>query len=298
VKTRLPAKHLALISLAGAAVLLFLVSQLLISQPLRHEVSAAQAQVRSTQDYLRLSGWPLDFERLSALEREMQKKQATAEQRHDDVLRATTSLFAERIMRLYENPGQFQQQVTRLDYQQEFYRIERKFKEEGIVFDRAVLQMSEDTAGVLTYQLVLQLWVLETALDRLLEHGLQPTVITVSEPGNPAAAPRQAHSLRVLRPREYCLDPEIPTPYLLEFPVRVTVRGEAKALHAFLVAAGDSAAFLAVPRIEARTQAPAGAGAGEEVIADLECSAFYLLQRDVSGVPDKAGSKGNLPPGA
>ncbi len=281
-----------LLGTAGVLVLLFIALQVVFVRPLVGQVRALENKVREKEQALRKTGWPLDHDRLKLLARQKEKEVGAAREKRQAVLDRTTSLFREKISQLYETAQHFQRQVSRLDYQQEFYRIEQKFKDQGIVFDTEILRLSEDSQGRHTYRLVLQLWTLEAVLDKALRHQLKP--LLASTDTNAGAM------VTVLPSRAFYVTREDEEPYLLEFPVRIRLTGAVAHCHEFLRAHDDAEPFFTIPRMELRKALPSPqAPADDRIEVEFECSAFYLL-RSEDGQPatHDAGQRRTLPRGA
>jgi len=275
----------ALGATAALAVTAFLAAELIAVRPLRREVGDLQRQVDERRQRLQAAGWPLDLARLEPAAADGEHRRAVAERTRDEVLTLAVSLFNARVQRQYESNEHFRRQVTRLDYQEEFNRLERKLGEAGVTLERDILKMSEDTAGADTYQLVLQVWTVEAVVDRALAAGLRVTPAVEGA----GTGRRRGAMLGVLEPTFYRLDDADTEPYLMQMPVRIRVAGSVEQTQAFLRAAGAPGGFLSVDRMELRKSLPAeGGAAGHEAEADLVCSSFFLLRDDLTPRPAAA----------
>ena len=284
---RKAAYTVAALALAG-----FLAVELIVLGPLRTEVRDLRQQAREKGTRLRGTGWPLVLAQLEPAAGERQRQTTVAARTRDEVLTAATSLFRERVQSQYETREHFRRQVTRLDYQEEFNRVERKLRDAGVPIDKEIFKMSEDSVGADTYQLVLQVWTVEAVVDRALAAGLKVTPAReVAEGGRGGAM------LSVLDPAFFLLDGKDTEPYLMRVPVRIRVAGSLESLQRLLATAGDRTAFLSVDRMELRKPSPGGREpSGHPVEADLVCSSFFLLRDDWTPAPP-AGPPKVLPHG-
>ena len=92
-----------------------------------------------------------------------------------------------------------------------------------------------------------------------------------------------AARLSVLPVRTYALRPEDKEPFLLEFPVRLGLRGKLENLYSFLTALqADDKHFFPVSHLEVRKTFPGeGDTVKDDIEIDIECSSF-LRFKDVT----------------
>ncbi|MCF7854107.1 MAG: hypothetical protein K9N51_04855 [Candidatus Pacebacteria bacterium] len=288
-----------LLGVAGLAIVLYLAVYLMFAHPLARDVKAYRNRVDTKRNALRGSGWPLNYEALQKIADTTERKRAAAERHKNALLDRTTSLFRERILRLYETPLHFQNQVSRLDYQEEFYRIERKLTEHGIKLDRDILGISEESVRPQTYQLVLQLWTLEAITDAMTAHNLRPLPARgrTNTEGRAAKGTNGA-ALTVLEPETFYLKGADDKPYLLHFAVRLEVEGAVQDVYRFLATAHTDNAFFTVTQMELHKALPEKQNTADLVEAALECGAFYIPDGSVrieQAIPEAPRV---LPPGA
>lgn len=287
-------RHEVLLLIGGVAVAVFLGLNLLVLRPLSRNVRQLRVETQDKAARLRATGWPLEPRSLETLAITKQNELSNVQRRKSQVLTAAMSLFQQRISRLYGTPTHFQEHVTRLDYQEEYHRIERKLADLGIPLDRGTLGIGEDSVRPNIYELVLQLYALEAAVDLLFEHQLEPVAADPDDDTGGGGA-----ALALGEPVRYHLSNDHPDPYLLEFPVRIRLRGSLEQLQSFLLAAGAGDRFLAVTRLEVYNPVPAlRRGETHEVTAEIECTAFYLLDGDIRAEAAARPAERILPRGA
>jgi hypothetical protein len=301
---RLIPQHQRLLLCVGGVSLGLLLVGLLVVRPLATAVRGQERRVEDLRRQLRDAGIQVDLtrlrQRLAQAQEDHRKLSATAEL----VTARARGMFDERIRTQYGSLADFRTQVSRLDYQEEYSRIQRELGQRGVRLGEGVLNLSENTVSPATWQLVMQLWTVESLVQIALESHLSLVTVEVprkvdSERGTvpamdaPAATPEpppvnRVARITVLPVREYLLPQEGGVPYLLEIPVRITVTGRLQDLCLFLKAVvepptraprgGHPAAFLPVSHFEIRKPVPAAVEDDESrVEAILECCGFFPL---------------------
>jgi hypothetical protein len=262
-------QHRLAAGIAIGSLLLTGVFHFMLCRPLARNLRAERDNQTQKERGLLRRGWPVAPDRIEELIRTKEAEQQTLTRRRTEVTARTCQGFDERIRSHYGTPRQFQAQVSRLDYQEELNRVMRKFQELGVTLAPDVLGLGEASSWPHTYQLVLQLWTVESVLDLSLAHGLRPTV----------AAPEQAAAaVRVLAPRAYVTAGSDRDPYLLEIPVAVSLTGNVADLTAMLHACSQGKVFIAVPHAEIHKTPPDAAGPAAEMRTAMECSMFFPLR--------------------
>ena len=272
---------------------------LLVARPKFAELEEERAAIRDKRGRLAKTGWPLDVKRLEALLQEMKTRlQGDGEREPEDardavciksraalVLRDSTAVFNPKIKKFFGTTEDFMKGVSRLDYQEDFNRLEQALTGRGIVLDEEVLNLGEDKSSLYTYQLVLQVWTLEILTDMVAKHNMTFSQVPVApkQDGRPAAR------LTVLPVRAYFLSQEEKEPFVLEFPVGMTLHGQLEDVVEFLRTLQAKDTFLPVSHLELRTDDPGASeyfGKGGRVNVDrvrveLECSAFFRLRDEI-----------------
>ncbi len=276
-------KRRATLGVAATLAIAFVAIQFAVLQPLRAQARARHDELVARTAELRRSGWPLDYARLETRRGELERQRAQAEKRRAEILQKAAAPFKERILRRYESPEHFQRQVTRLDYQEEFKRLEKSLAGKGIHIQPATFKLSEDTTGVDNYKLVLQLWTVDAVVDAALAAELAVAQV-VPEPTIPPASaePTPAADLGVLPIVAYLAADHLDQPYLLRVPIRLRLHGTTSQVETFLLGARLGDVFFTVDRIEATRPVPPAAEYNRDLIfVDLECSTFYILDSEI-----------------
>lgn len=300
----LPKPHMIMLGICGTALLLFAVAHYVAIRPIARNVDQYEREVEQTESALREDGWPLDVGQLEALAARKDQELRRATQAKDRVIAKSTELFRDKVMYLYENWAHFEEQASYLDYQQEFLRIEGKLSGKGLVLHSDVLGLSEDSTGE-EHELILQVWLLEAAIDKILAYNLKPVMAPAVPPSKFAAATAdldklpKASSVTILPPTPYYLHKTHQNPYLLEFGLRLRLRGKASDLHDFLEHASEPPSFLAIPRMEIEKPLPSSPKYTDDTVeAEIICTAFYLLDDTIRPTRNENTPPPVLPPGA
>jgi len=284
--------HRILLLVVGACLLPYLIGHMLLIRPLHSDIRKLNDDLQRQRFHLNRHSLPLDARRLEHLEAELAVAARLAEQRYREVAARSTNAFTNKILTFYETAQHFQTQASRLDYQEEFLRIEQDLQQHGIILDSKLLNLAEDSVGPEIYKLILRLWSLEAIMQRVLAEGL----------GVASAPETSAAAITVSEPYSYSLQPGDAHAYLLALPVRLRLQGSVQALHRFLSTAANRNNFIAITHLELRKQLPGASGNAETeaddlIIADLQCCTFYLLSTELASEL-QSPSKSLLPPGA
>jgi len=294
-----PSQHRNLAAIVGVVLVAFVVAYVLLIRPKQQEVARTRTEMETLQTKLVQKGWPLDSSRLDKLKEEKSKELVRFVKLSDEVLQDATRMFDPKITSLFENADNFRNNVSRLDYKEEFIQAEQHFRDQGVIFGEEVLKLSENSDSPYTYQLVLQLWTLRGLTDLALKYGLKPAVDPrVRTEGEAGAGSAPIAKLTVLPMRAYVSQPNEKEPYLLEFPVRMVLVGRLenlcnflRALHgpySLVVPPGAKPAdlpehnFFPVSRLEVHKAMPSwGQPPADQIEADIQCSSFYRLRASV-----------------
>ena len=293
--------HRELAAVTGILVLGFILAWYFLLLPRQEEVRAMRDEQLDLQKKLGDSGWPLESERIKGMLAERSKNAETFSRKADDVFRQATSMFDKSIQERYESFQHFRADVSRLDYQEDFIQIEGQLRSRGIVFGDT-LNLKENSDSPYTYQLLLQLWTLRECVTLAWDNGLniardmQPPVGAGS--AGEFRAPL-ASRLSVLPVRAYYLTKTDKDPYMLEFPVRLTVTGRIEQLFSYLAALQAGGRFLPVSKIELLKQPPrrdaAAGGMTDRIEVTLECSSFIRLHDDGRPGPIRSAKEAAKP---
>jgi hypothetical protein len=284
-----------------AVVLLLLIIGLslvyfLLLRPRAQGVQDLAAQVGELRGKLKDSTWPLNAESLTSLLDENTKKlkgtkaergdkgYAGIEEKAAQILTMATSTFKKRIEANYGNTTTFMDQSGWLDYQSDFTDLETWLRGNGVLISEKTFGISQDTANAETYQLLLHIWTVRELVQLTVAHDL----VLAKDPSNPVPTPEGGTALpsklRVLPVVAYAVAPDDKAPYLLEFPVRLTVRGTVADFLAFVADLETAEHFLPISRMEIATEHPRirgerpnsdGVVKVQNIEVTIVCSSFF-----------------------
>ncbi len=308
-------KNLAAVLLL-ALVALFLV-YFFILRPKAQNVLDVEVQLTEIKDKLKGSTWPLNAENLQTLLAENTKKlkgtkaergdkgYAGIEERAAQVLALATGTFKKRIADNYGNASTFMEQSGWLDYQSDFSDLETWLRGNGVLISERTFGISQDTANAETYQLLLHIWTVRELVQLTVAHDLT----LAKDPSNAVPTPEGGTALpsrlRVLPVVAYAVSADDKTPFLLEFPVRLTLRGTLPDFLAFVADLQNDERFLPISRLELATEHPRIRGERpnsdgivqvQNIEATIVCSSFF---RPGDRAPEmRIRQKDEIPPGA
>lgn len=304
-----------------AAVLLLVVvglffSYLFLVRPKAQRVRDQEGQLEELKDKLRDSGWTLNAESLERLldentkklkgtKRDGDKGYAGLEEKAGQILEQATRTFKKRIEENYTTASTFIDQSGWLDYQSDFNELEVWLRGNGVLISEKTFGISQDTANAEIYQLLLHIWTVRELVQLAVTHDL----VFAKDPSNAVPTPEGGTALpsrlRVLPVVAYVISEEDRAPYLLEFPVRMTLRGTLADFMAFLADLQTGENFLPVSRVELLTEHPRIRGERpnseglvrvQNIEATVVCSSFF---RPGTQTPEvRLKSKGAAPRGA
>jgi Tfp pilus assembly protein PilO len=270
------------------AALLTLVSQgafyYFLLRPRQAAHAAAVKELERMQQRLASSNWPRDSEKLQQLLQEYRRQlkgdqqQLGIEQKTAGLLAQASRMYDSRIHQLYGNKNDFYRNVSRLDFQEEFNRLQTHLQSQGIVLESSALNLTEDTLSAYNYQLMLQLWTLETICQRLQDAGLQSgNPLLAKGSGKPAKA-----QISLLALQAFFREEKAERPFLLEFPVALTVYGTLEQFLSFCQSLYADEVFLALRNVSLTALPPARLQADEQgalengaLRLELVCAGYY-----------------------
>ena len=292
--------HRILAVAAVGVLLLYLLLYLFFTRPLAQQVTVKRDDVQAKQNDFRKRGFPADAAYLEALLAEKAKDYDWLKNRWQELNTLSGAMFLARVNAKYGSLPQFLSQISRLDYQEEFSRIERDLRRYNIVVAEEVLGIGENTVAPDISLLMLQLWTLEKGVKAALQEHLIPVEVTYTPkkapektdtaangapPPETAASQAKAANLILLPVRQYVLNPTDARPFLQEYPLRLRLRGKLQDLVSFLAkiaylppnSATPEKPFLPVSHLELRSLPPDANGDNRDLIeAELECSTFFV----------------------
>jgi hypothetical protein len=280
--------------LAGMGVFFFVI------RPVAETVGGLQTDSEDLAKKIKETGLPADAEKLESLLREYQRTIEGVKGRDEKagggilglrdrantVLENATSMFKTKIENDYISVGDFMNQAQQLDYQAEYNQLESWLRNEGIILAENVFGMSEDTTDLEnTYQLLLKLWTVDALVKMALKHQLSVAKDMRTTVGT-ARGPNVRPSLITVLPlQSYILNDDDKEPYLLEFPVRMTMRGSIEQICLFIRNLHADGNFFPISHLEMKTQNPKIGGAPKDGVISVEtidvtvvCSSFFRPQ--------------------
>ena len=299
---RWPVQHKILLAVFCICMVVAGAVWLYVLRPFQQRVASQTQAVHDESARIRARGWPVDEGKLIVLRRDKQRQQMQLRERKEQLWNLVDKTFAEK-MRKYDGKVElFMNQVTRLDFQEEFAKVCDDLKgpsaDRHYMFHVDVLKLSEDSVSPYVYQLMLQLWTLESVMKMAKEHHLVPVLVPVEIPeeraGGEAASGTEASyevkdyaGVTLQPPRAYFLQPSDSGPYLLECPLRMKVTCQPRDLEEFLRGLDSADRFAPINRLQVRKLPPANGQAESTLEVELECATLFLLRSDVSYVPER-----------
>ncbi|MBQ4479181.1 MAG: hypothetical protein II943_00915 [Victivallales bacterium] len=262
--------YVLLLMFAAALLVLYL-----YVMPKWHQYQKYQHAIQEKEERLAGTPWPQDVELLRQQYAEVRKKldgdPETAEiglvLLTDDILHQATSTFEERILSQFDSPQHFINAVSRIDYKDAYDHFAQELEEQKVTLDPTNLGLGEDTADPV-WQMTLKLWTAQQICHIAREHHLA----ILSEDGIAA--------INALPPIAYTVeDTDTATPYLLEFPVRVKLKGRLEDFLLFAQSLSTSICFLPLKQLEIQTLPPDPPLPGkvntvDTAIFNMVCSSF------------------------
>jgi len=297
----------------GSLLLLYLLFYLFLIWPMAQQVALKREDVRNKQKAFQARGFPADAAFLESLLADKSRDYDWLKTRWQDINTLANAGFLKRITAKYGSLPQFMSQISRLDYQEEYSRIERDLGRYNLQLAEEVLGLGENTVAPDIAPLMVQLWTLENAVKTALQEQLVPVTVTYTpkkvpektDPANPApakpiTAPLTAADLSLLPARQYVLNPADTRAFLHEYPLRLRLRGPLQNFCNFLVKiaylpsdnATSEKPFLPVSRMEIHSLPPDAGGDNRELIeVELECSTFFVYPQVKPEPPAPAAAK-------
>ncbi len=247
--------------------------------PRQSRVTELRKRQEALTEKLQETNWPLDPDRLERRRDMMTKEERRFGRRCDQVMKQAAATFEDNIGRYTEGgPDDFRNVVSRLDYREEYSAIQQELKDANVHFDEAVLGLGETSDSVFVYQQLLHLWTVKKLADLALRCNLEPAPHPEAKRYDENGRAKPVAQVSVLPRTAYSLREGNDKPYLLELPVRMTLRGTVPGMSAFLRQLQDGNRLLTLARIEVRKIVPPKKSPRTDRIEmTVECSAFFRL---------------------
>ena len=149
--------------------------------------------------------------------------------------------------------------VSRLDYQSEYNRVTTSLAEKEILLDASVLNLNEDMPTPYIYQCMMQIWTVEKLVDLALTSGVTITTLPERRRGQGRVAKISVEPMQA-----YFLSPQNEQPYLLEFPVKLSIEGTLESCMGFIDSLTGEGVFMPPRHFEIFAFPPANNEAGED----------------------------------
>ncbi len=275
-----PQRNRRLFVACAVAVAVLVIWNLFFISPLRRNYRNMRNTVRQKEAQLDAAGWPKDEQALiRQLDMAMKTLNGDEEQAlqgltqvTEDIIDLASATFRERIE--MSNPDgivAFMDSVTKIDYKLLYDNVAAEFAKHGVTLDATYFGLADDSQEPI-WRMIFKLWTAEELVTLAAKNHL-----TIVSDENGIA------KVRALSPKCYALtDGEDADPYLLEFPVRITVEGASYDLLSFINDLQSEQRFMPVKQISVRTTPPAIPAAGGDVAvatlrSTLTCSSFFKL---------------------
>lgn len=254
------------------------------------ELRESRAAFDRTERKLKQSEWPRDSERL---QKTLQIYQKMLDDRNtglktfaENVLKEATSSFNTRIIDEYGTHQNFVGKASQIEYRDQYDRLDSAFQGKGIFLLQRIYGLDETSVEANKYQMLLKLWTTEAIVNHVLKHKL--SIVSDRNARTGARAPQPAAKITALPVKAYMLDPADKAPYLYEFPVRLTVRGNLSNFCQMLADLQKEGTFLPVVNLEITASVPGkfatadaeGKLTGRSVEVTFVCSSFYRIAGD------------------
>ena len=308
--TKWPKQHHNLIALLGFSLLLCGAGYFFAVKPLRQDNEKDKRDMDGTKLKLKKGGWPTDAVRLQKL-LEYKKGLLVKKQDSENAYKATglknksnlllqecTNVFNRKIKKIFVNPADFSREITRLDYQDEYNTVREKLAKKDIYFSEQSLGMGNDSDQKLIYPLVLQIWLVDEILNLAADNSLQIITDKNSNVKNEKGLLKKAVSVKLLPVKPYSLYPNDEKIFVIEFPLRMTLRGTLTEFTSFLRDIHSDGKYFPVSRLQLRAR-PGWEKMGSKTFLnndlldiELECSAFF---RHPENAPPKQIKEKKIP---
>jgi len=273
--------HKKLVLVAAVGIVALGLAWYFLIRPQQAQVARQTSQVESKARYLRnyaanAANYPLDVPRLQQLQNDFVTQRNDIEKRLIAVYDRAQAEFEEEFKGAggdFETYRGIMNDVA--PYRDTFSRLEYDLGDEGIVLHPDVLQLSPDDNSPRVYQLVTHLHVIRKLVFLALDNGLNLAVADPIEEGDKTIRPALVTAVRV---RAYALDQER-EPFVEQYPVKMTVRGDVQSLANFLQDLTGEAHFLPLQHIRVKKADPERSARDldyNRVEATLVASAFLF----------------------
>ena len=274
--------HQYILLAALLAIALQVLFYIFLLRPRIAEHASAHKELDRMQQRLAKSNWPQDAGKLKQLLEEHRtllkgdQQKPGIEKQTAQLLAQTSRMYDARIREFYGNKVDFYRNVSRLDFQEEFNRLQTRLQTLGIVLQPSALNLTEDTTSAYNYQLMLQLWTLEKICTLFHAAGLQVKDLPIGTRKSSVGQIR-------LRPiQAFFREEKAERPFLLEIPVVLTLSGTLEQFLSYCASLQSDDVFLGVKEFALIALPPGSPEADEKgflknglLRLELVCAGYY-----------------------
>jgi Tfp pilus assembly protein PilO len=293
-----PEQHRIFFVLFSFALILCGVVYFFTIRPLYIQNLEDEKNISKTKSEIKGKGWPIDSVRLNKLldhkKNILEKKQdgqtaykATGlKNKSNLLLMECTDVFKRKIKKLFVNPADFSKEITRLDYQDEYNKVKDELASRNIYFSEESLGLGGDSDENLIYPLVLQIWMVEDIVKIALDNSLQVLQEENTNVKNEKGILKNVVSVKLLPIKPYSLYTTDKKIYIIEFPMRMSIRGTLTEFIGFLRDMHSDGKYFPISRLQIRA-IPEYKNinskfylTNEVLDIEIECSAFFRKSED------------------
>lgn len=253
----------------------------------KEELAEVEDDLATMHSRLRKVDMPLDADKLESflntLKKELEGKAGgdskSLRRLGNDAFSRAGATFSEQIEKGYGSVADFIKNVSKLDYQSEYNRILTELKEKKVLLSPDVLTLKEEMPTPYNYQPLIQIWSVEKIVNACLESGI--AICSVESGGRKKSNVAQ---VSVLPMKAYFVSADSLRPYLLEFPVSISVEGSIEQCYALLDSLNTDKLFIPPTAFELYALPPSGVAGGDDgflksgvIRMKLVCSAFVVI---------------------
>ncbi|MBP5301266.1 MAG: hypothetical protein J6Y80_07645 [Victivallales bacterium] len=282
----LPAVNRLLIYAVMAMLAATLLVLYLYVMPKWHQFQSYQKSLREKEQRLATTPWPQDGELLrhqfeiirEKLDGSEEDGQVGLAQLSEDILQQAAITFQEPILSQFSSPAHFIATVSRIDYKDVYDRFAQELAEEEKSLDPSYFGLQEDGQEPV-WQMILKLWTAQLLCKLARQNHL-----ALQEQDGIA-------DVTALPPIAYAVTEEdAQPPYLLEFPVRLRLKGTLQDFLKFTQELSTPIRFLPLKQLEISTLPPDPPLPGQVNRVDqatfvIVCSSFLQPNRSEHDAP-------------
>lgn len=223
------------------------------------DVKKAEGSLNMSKSELRRNAWPSDIKVLRGIKQKYQDRLEGTEdgksmaQLTEKTMSLAGSTFSSVISRDYSSITEFMRNASRLDYQAEHSRAFSDMAKRGFILAPESVGLDENDPSPYIYQLMLHLWTVEKLVSMAADSGL--VLQAVPQPSRSSrrqisSQPKEPEANLSVLPMKTYTTGNGRKPYLLEFPVRIKLKGSLPQTLKFLSDLQQNNAFIPASSFE------------------------------------------------